>query len=252
MNLSDEYRRQFAWRSWSTILDALPSLSGRAVLDVGCAVGDLAALLAERGARVIGVDLNEDLLATARARGIPNARFVLADLRERIEVGEPIDLVWSSFSAAYFRQLDRALGDWCAALKPDGILAITEIDDFFAHRPLDPRTRDSLARYVADSLAAGRYDFRMGRKLKGHAENAGFTVLREFDVEDREFSFVGPADPEVITAWQTRFERMKLLEQFCGSDFPRIRDDFLACLAREDHRSDCRVVTVLAQRPHSE
>ena len=50
MSLSDDYSRQFAWRSWATILDALPPLAGQTVLDLGCAVGDQAAELVARGA----------------------------------------------------------------------------------------------------------------------------------------------------------------------------------------------------------
>ena len=67
-DLIDEYRRQFAWRDWDRVLDALPDLRGQTVLDLGCGVGDLAASLAARGAKVIGFDLNEELLRAARSR----------------------------------------------------------------------------------------------------------------------------------------------------------------------------------------
>lgn len=51
-------------------------LKGKSVLDVGCATGQLAFGLAEAGADVTGIDLNEHLLAVAR-EGIPqpNLRF---------------------------------------------------------------------------------------------------------------------------------------------------------------------------------
>jgi 2-polyprenyl-6-hydroxyphenyl methylase/3-demethylubiquinone-9 3-methyltransferase len=42
-------------------------LPGRRVLDVGCGTGALASALAERGARVWGVDASEEMLAVARA-----------------------------------------------------------------------------------------------------------------------------------------------------------------------------------------
>jgi SAM-dependent methyltransferase len=74
MSLADEYQRQLAWRSWPTILDELPLHPGQKVLDLGCAAGDLAAELVARGAFVIGVDLNEELLQAARAKGLSNAR----------------------------------------------------------------------------------------------------------------------------------------------------------------------------------
>jgi 2-polyprenyl-3-methyl-5-hydroxy-6-metoxy-1,4-benzoquinol methylase len=74
MSLAEEYRRQLAWRSWAIILDALPLLPGHKVLDLGCAVGDQAAELAARGARVLGVDLDEELLQAARGHDYEQVR----------------------------------------------------------------------------------------------------------------------------------------------------------------------------------
>jgi cyclopropane fatty-acyl-phospholipid synthase-like methyltransferase len=36
MSLEDEYKRQFRWRDWHTILDALPLAPGQTILDLGC------------------------------------------------------------------------------------------------------------------------------------------------------------------------------------------------------------------------
>jgi len=35
MSLSSEYKRQFGWRDWPSIFDAMPSLHGQTVLDLG-------------------------------------------------------------------------------------------------------------------------------------------------------------------------------------------------------------------------
>src|SRR5262245_58063128 len=59
VSITEEYSRQYAWRSWPTILDALPDVHGQLVLDLGSGIGDLAADLAARGAHVIGFDINE-------------------------------------------------------------------------------------------------------------------------------------------------------------------------------------------------
>ena len=248
MSLSDEYRRQLAWRDWATALDALPSLEGRTVLDLGCAVGDMAALLVARGARVVGVDGNEELLTAARSKELPNAELLQADLRALPDLGVKADGLWCSFAAAYFPELSTQLGAWMRHVRPGGWVALTEIDDFFGHEPLGERTRELLAAYAEDALAAGRYDFHMGRKLPEHAERAGLTVSKELTLEDREFSFTGPARPEVLDAWRVRFERMTLLRAFCGPEYDRVRDDFLACLARPDHRSAARVCCCIAIR----
>lgn len=179
MSLASEYQRQLAWRDWAKVLDALPLEPGQLVLDLGCGPGDLAAALVVRGTRVIGFDLNEELLAVARARRLPNAEFRSADLRSLPELDLAADGLWSSFAAAYVLDLPSVLASWTPNLKPGGWIALTEIDDFFAHEPLAGQTKALLAGYVEDALAAGRYDFRMGRKHRSALELAGFTVERE-------------------------------------------------------------------------
>jgi hypothetical protein len=125
---------------------------------------------------------------------------------------------------------------------------MTEIDDLFGHEPLDRASRDKIAGYVREALAIGRYDFLMGRKLKGCLERAGFDVATEGSVPDQELAFQGPARPEVVEGWRRRFERLSLLQSLCGAEFPRVRDAFLAALARPDHRSTAKVVYCIATR----
>jgi magnesium-protoporphyrin O-methyltransferase len=56
-------------RMRQAILDMLPlNLAGRRVLDAGCGTGALALALAERGARVLAIDLSPTLVDLARTR----------------------------------------------------------------------------------------------------------------------------------------------------------------------------------------
>jgi ubiquinone/menaquinone biosynthesis C-methylase UbiE len=57
------------WWQLFELLVAEGDLAGRRVLDVGCGTGRLAVALAERGARVWGVDPSEEMLRQARAAG---------------------------------------------------------------------------------------------------------------------------------------------------------------------------------------
>ncbi len=247
MSLADDYKRQLAWRSWTPILEALPRLEDKWILDLGCGVGDQAALLAARGAHVIGVDGNEELLTEARSKDIPNADFRHGDLRALDRFEAPMDGLWSSFTAAYFpADLPEVLSSWKAHLRPGAWIALTEIDNFFAHEPLSAHTRSLLEAYTDDALASARYDFRMGRRLARHAKQAGLTVVRSFTVEDQEFSAQGPVQEGVVDAWCRRLDRMTLLQDFCGSDFARVRRDFRECLEHPDHATECRVHVCLA------
>lgn len=249
MTSAAEQERQHAWRDWSRILEALPSLRGRTVLDLGCGDGGVAATLVGRGARVIGVDADAELVRQAEARGLASAEFRTADLRDPVELAEPVDGIWCSFTAAYFPDLPAMLGPWASRLRPGGWAALTEVDDLFGHEPLSESTRTTLETYAQEALAAGRYDFHMGRKLSDHVERAGLGVEEVFTVDDPELSFAGAARPEVIEAWRCRLDRMQLLRDHCGSDFERVRAGLLGCLARSDHRSRATVVCCVATRP---
>jgi SAM-dependent methyltransferase len=248
MTLADEYRRQSAWRSWKTVFDALPEVSGRTVLDLGCAIGDQAAELAARGAEVLGFDMDEALLAEARARRIPRATFAASDLRHAHVPSTPADGLWCSFTAAYFPDLTSLLRAWRDGVRRGGWIALTEVDDLFAHEPLSARSRVLLERYAAEALVAGRYDFRMGRRLAQHAERAGFQITRAFTVPDAELAFDGPALAAVVAAWRLRFERMPLLIEMCGAEYDSLVEEFLATLASPDHRCAARVCCVLGRR----
>lgn len=246
MSLADEYRGQLAWRDWGSVFAALPPLAGATVLDLGCGVGDQAAELVRRGASVIGVDGNEELLAVARTRTLARAEFRRADLRQLDGLGVVADGLWSSFAAAYFVELAPVLAGWARLLRPGGWIALTEVDDLFGHEPLPPRTRARLAAYADEARAAQRYDFRMGRRLAGELERAGFTVVRTLTLADQELARDGAALPQVLAAWRARLERMTLLRQRCGSDFDVLRTDFLGCLASPAHRASARVCCCIA------
>lgn len=248
MDIVEEYRKQAAWRSWPAIFAALPPVDGKTVLDLGCGIGDQSAELAARGACVIGLDAQDELLAAARSRGLPHAEFRLADLHRPLDPAIIADGLWASFSPAYFTDLGAALARWLPHIRPDGWIALTEIDDLFGHEPLSVRARSLFDAYAADSLSAGRYDFHMGRKLRSCLERARCTVTTAFSVPDQEFSFDGPARPDVLEAWRRRLTRMALLRDRAGSDWETIADEFLGCLQRPDHRSLCKVCFVLARK----
>lgn len=67
------------------------SLGVRSVLDAGCGTGRVARELAGRGLDVVGVDLDPDMLATARQKA-PDLEWRLGDLT-RVDLGRSFDAV---------------------------------------------------------------------------------------------------------------------------------------------------------------
>jgi SAM-dependent methyltransferase len=193
---------------------------------------------------VIGVDGNGELLRVAESRQIPNAEFRWADLRALEDLDVEVDGIWCSFAAAYFPDLSSVLASWQRFIKKGGWIALTEVDDLFGHEPMTPETKAVFDAYARNALEAGHYDFHMGRKLRGQLEQAGFTVANAVTLEDQELSFDGPATPDVVDSWRSRFERMQPLRD---TNFAHIRDEFLATLTRPDHRSRATVHCCIAR-----
>jgi ubiquinone/menaquinone biosynthesis C-methylase UbiE len=66
-----------------TICDELDIKPGEKILEAGCGTGNLAIKIKERGGDVIGLDNCKEALKIYRKKD-PNAKIVLADLRERL------------------------------------------------------------------------------------------------------------------------------------------------------------------------
>ena len=60
------------------VLELLPPVSWRTVLDAGCGTGRYMRLLSALGARVIGVDLSQAMVSRARALHLPVVRGDMA------------------------------------------------------------------------------------------------------------------------------------------------------------------------------
>lgn len=105
------------------------------VLDVGCATGGHVLRFAEMGLDAVGADPSAEMvrLARERAEGRSGARFVQAGFGDlRVRTGEGFDVVTcvgNTLPHALTRpDLDRALADIAAVLRPGGLLAIQQLN----------------------------------------------------------------------------------------------------------------------------
>ncbi len=107
---------------------------GMKVLDVGSGAGDVALTLAEfvgPEGKVVGVDVNPDILKTAQGRadaaGFSNIEFIAGDTRT-LELPSDFDAVAGRLVLMYMADPAEALKHLATHLRPGGIVAFQEVD----------------------------------------------------------------------------------------------------------------------------
>ncbi|MET9480306.1 methyltransferase domain-containing protein [Streptomyces sp. NPDC006638] len=175
--------RSHRWRTAAnSAAYLLPELRpGQDLLDVGCGPGTITADLAARVApgTVTAVDASQDVLdpaqESARARGVDNVRFAVADVHS-------LDYPDDSFDVVHAHQVLQHVGDPVAALRemrrvcrPGGVVAARDADygafTWFPEVPVLDEWQD-VYRTVARANG-GEPD--AGRRLVSWARAAGFT-----------------------------------------------------------------------------
>ncbi|WP_336205338.1 class I SAM-dependent methyltransferase [Nonomuraea sp. LPB2021202275-12-8] len=97
------------------------------VLDLGCGTGSLSLLLAERGHRVVGVDLAPRMAARARVKLAGTGARVLVGDAAHPPLGERrFDVVLARHLLWTVPGPRAALARWAALLKPEGRLVLVE------------------------------------------------------------------------------------------------------------------------------
>ncbi|MEK1947117.1 MAG: class I SAM-dependent methyltransferase, partial [Ensifer adhaerens] len=112
---------------WPAIRAALPDLQGKRVVDLGCGFGWFSRFAREQGAaRVLGLDLSENMIARAR-RDTPDPaiEYGIADLDHlALETGT-FDVAYSSLAFHYVENFDRLVQAIYDALVPGAHLVFT-------------------------------------------------------------------------------------------------------------------------------
>ena len=104
-------------------------LRDQSVLEVGCGTGRLTLQLAQEGVKIVGADLDEEMLKVARLKseGVRNVSWVRADMRT-IDLGQTFGLIIVPGHSFQFMLTPedqvKALEAFKRHLKPGGILVI--------------------------------------------------------------------------------------------------------------------------------
>lgn len=99
------------------VLEWLAAEAGERILDLGCGDGQLSARIAATGAKVTGVDASPQMVAAARARGIPAEEARAESLPY---ADQSFDAVFSNAVLHWVRDQDAMLEEVHRVLRPGG------------------------------------------------------------------------------------------------------------------------------------
>jgi trans-aconitate methyltransferase len=111
-------KHSFVWKMAAGVLDLLEAKPGERILDLGCGTGHLTSQIAEKGAKVLGVDRSASMVQQAREK-YPALRFEVMDARE-ISFAEPFDAVFSNATLHWIKEPEKVIAGIAAAVKPGG------------------------------------------------------------------------------------------------------------------------------------
>ena len=115
------------WRR--TVVARAHAAPGQTILDVCTGTGDLALLCARRGARVIGLDMNWEMLVRAPRKSKVthlSVAWVRGDAESLPLANGSVDRVLIGFSTRNLSDLTRGLSEMVRVLRPGGQLLILE------------------------------------------------------------------------------------------------------------------------------
>jgi demethylmenaquinone methyltransferase/2-methoxy-6-polyprenyl-1,4-benzoquinol methylase len=137
------YGRDRRWKE--RVAEAAAVREGECAVDLACGTGDLAFLVADRGARVVGVDLTPRMLQLARRRDTSGRlRLVAGDMTSLPLADGCADVVTSGYGLRNVPVLEDAVREVFRILRPGGRFIALDFN-----RPANPVVRAAYFAYLA-------------------------------------------------------------------------------------------------------
>jgi ubiquinone/menaquinone biosynthesis C-methylase UbiE len=115
--------------AWKRLLLAEMPAVPASVVDLGCGTGSLSVLLASSGYSIVGVDITPRMIEAARAKAAAaavDARFLVADAAAPGLAHRAFDVVLARHVLWAMPDVDAAIREWVALLRPGGRLILIE------------------------------------------------------------------------------------------------------------------------------
>lgn len=148
-------------------------VSGK-VLDIGCGSGVGAKTIQERGLKVFGIDLSEELLKIAKLES-PNSKFYLMDMMNLEFPANNFEGIWQMASLLHLEKKDvpMALNEANRVLKPKGVIYV----------PVKMGEGEGLEKDKRYNNALKYYAYYQPKEIEILLENANFEVLENYWVK---------------------------------------------------------------------
>lgn len=158
--IAEKYADLQDQKPWSTyferpgVLQCLPDVANKDVLDAGCGPGFYAHFMAEHGARVTAFDLNPHFVQRTQARTGPAVNVLQADIAEPLNFAADgaFDLVVCVLVLHYLQDWLPTLTEFHRVLRPSGQLL------FSTHHPFTDLELASSGDYFATELLEDEWD----------------------------------------------------------------------------------------------
>ncbi len=154
------------------------------IVDLGCGPGHITAHLSRlvpRG-QVIGVDIDEGLLAQARAQasaqGLHNVRFVRTWAHDAPLPSGQADLVYARFLLQHHPEPREVVAEMYRLARPGGLVVALDTDDGALVIHPEPAGLQRLLAAAAKAQRRRGGDRQVGRKLRGYLAQEGLHELR--------------------------------------------------------------------------
>lgn len=110
------------------LIELLPNLQGKRVLDIGCGFGDFCRLAVENGAiKALGIDISKKMIEKAKEiNAKPNIRYFVKPMEKLNEINEKFDVVISSLAFHYVEDFDKLISDIKNLITPNGYLVFSQ------------------------------------------------------------------------------------------------------------------------------
>jgi ubiquinone/menaquinone biosynthesis C-methylase UbiE len=204
---------------YKLVIEYLPSVEGRRVLEMACGRGGFSRLLAARGARMFGADFSSTALQIARgksgyAEAQPGIRLELtqADAQNLPYASNSFDMIVSCETIEHLPDPSVALREMARVARPGGLLFLTTPNYFnlMGLYYIYARARNRRATPGADQPFDRVFLFPQIRML---LRNAGWRIVRS-DGTVHQFPIRPGHDPIVVASLEANRAVRRILSPF--------------------------------------